>query len=68
MNAVPARPRIYHITHVDNLPSIIRDGGLWSDAELIARGGPAASIGMGNIKQRRLGLPVDCHAGDNVGD
>ena len=68
MNAVPDRPRIYHITHVDNLPSIIRDGGLWSDAELIARGGPAASIGMGGIKRRRLDLPVDCHAGDRVGD
>ena len=68
MSPVPARPRIYHITHVDNLPGILRDGGLWSDAALIARGGPAASIGMGSIKQRRLGLPVKCHDGDRVGD
>ena len=30
-------------------------------------GGPAAGIGMGSIKQRRLALPVKCHAGDLVG-
>lgn len=63
----PPAPKLYHITHVDNLPSILRDGGLWSDAELIARGGPAASIGMSSIKQRRLGLPLKCHPGDLVG-
>lgn len=63
----PPAPKLYHITHLDNLPSIVRDGGLWSDAELIARGGPAASIGMSSIKLRRLGLPVRCHPGDLVG-
>ncbi|MEO6192046.1 MAG: DUF4433 domain-containing protein [Thermoanaerobaculia bacterium] len=68
MTDVPDRPRLYHITHVDNLPSILADGGLWSDAAMIARGGPAASIGMSSIKQRRLGLPVRCHPGDHVGD
>ena len=25
-------------------------------------------IGMGSIKQRRLGLPVSCHQGTNVGE
>jgi hypothetical protein len=68
MTDLPGHPRLYHITHVDNLPSILAGGGLWSDAAMIARGGPAASIGMGNIKQRRLGLPVKCHSGDHVGD
>ena len=67
MPAPPAAPKLYHITHVDNLPSIVADGFLWSDAALIARGGPAASIGMNSIKQRRLGLPVKCHPGDFVG-
>lgn len=38
MTAVPADPFIYHITHVDNLPGILREGGLWSDAQRIARG------------------------------
>lgn len=67
MPAVPSAPRLYHITHVDNLPSILQDNRLWSDAELDARGGPVASVGMGGIKQRRLGLPVKCHPGDLVG-
>jgi hypothetical protein len=68
MTDVSGPRRIYHITHVDNLPSILAAGGLWSDAAMIARGGPAASIGMGGIKQRRLGLSVRCHSGDHVGD
>lgn len=67
MATVPAAPKLYHITHVDNLASVAADGALWSDAELIRRGGPAESIGMGSIKRRRLGLPVKCHAGDHVG-
>jgi len=64
----PANPKIYHITHVDNLPSIVAEGCLVSDATMIARGGHAAAIGMSAIKQRRLGLAVECHAGDHVGD
>lgn len=68
MSEPPARPRIYHITHVDNLTSIIADRGIISDAAMIARGGPATVIGMSTIKQRRLRLPVDCHPGDCVGD
>ena len=64
----PAHPKIYHITHVDNLPSMIGESFLVSDATMIARGGPIAAIGMSAIKQRRLLLPVECHAGDHVGD
>jgi ssDNA thymidine ADP-ribosyltransferase, DarT len=65
---VAARPKLYHITHVDNLPAILAEGGLCSDAVMAARGGPAAAIGMGQIKERRLVLPVRCHPGDRVGD
>jgi len=68
MSPPPANPCIYHITHVDNLPAIIADGGLISDKAMIDRGGPTAAIGMGNIKQRRLSLPVKCNPGLNVGD
>ncbi|MBK8015058.1 MAG: DUF4433 domain-containing protein [Deltaproteobacteria bacterium] len=68
MSPPPATPCVYHITHVNNLPAIIANGGLISDAAIIARGGPAATIGMGTIKQRRLSLPVSCHPGLNVGD
>jgi hypothetical protein len=64
----PARPRVYHITHVANLAAIVSSGLIVSDATMNARGGPPAGIGMGGIKARRLGLPVTCHPGDNVGD
>ena len=64
---VPANPKIYHIVHVDNLASIIGDGGLWSDAVMVQRQGGTV-IGMGSIKQRRLQLPVTCHPGTHVGD
>jgi len=66
---VPARPRIYHITHVDNLPRVAADGVLWSDAVMVRERGPAASIGMSSIKQRRLReLPVKCHPDTFVGE
>lgn len=68
MTDVPNRPCIYHITHVDNLPSILADGGLWSDSEMVTRGGPAAAIGMSSIKQRRLRLAIKCYPGEHVGD
>lgn len=63
-----ADPKIYHITHVENLVPIITDGGLVSDAAMITRGGPAAPIGMTGIKRRRLTLPLHCHQGDHVAD
>lgn len=65
--AVPAEPKIYHIVHVDNLASIVADGCLWSDSVMVQRAGGTV-IGMNGIKQRRLGLPVSCHAGTSVGD
>ena len=64
---VPRQLNIYHIVHVDNLASIVADGCLWSDAVMVQRQGGTV-IGMGSIKQRRLGLPVTCHHGLNVGD
>ena len=64
----PGQPKIYHIVHVDRLPSIIADGCLWSDAVLAGGAHPGTTIGMGAIKARRLALPVDCHPGDCVGE
>ena len=64
----PQPTRIYHITHVENLNSIIGNGGLLSDAGMIARGGPQVAVGMSEIKRRRLELALKCHAGDKVGE
>ena len=66
--AVPARPKIYHIVHVDRLPSILASDGLLSDAEMVNRDGAGTTIGMGGIKQRRLQeLSLESHPGLYVG-
>ena len=51
MTFIPAQPLIYHITHTDNLPSIITANGLWSDAAILEKGGNKANIGMSAIKE-----------------
>jgi len=65
---VPAQPKIYHIVHVDRLASIVADGFLWSDATMVARQGVGTTIGMSNIKARRLNeLSLSCHPDLRVG-
>ena len=54
MSDAPAHPKIYHITHVDNLASLVADEMLLSDAAMIKRGGPKQAIGMSGIKRRRI--------------
>lgn len=54
MTAVPANPKIYHITHLDNLAAIATSGALISDAERIARNIDCSVVGMSTIKRRRL--------------
>jgi ssDNA thymidine ADP-ribosyltransferase, DarT len=51
---VPSSIKIYHIVHVDRLASILSDGCLYSDAALQKVNKPGTSIGMTNIKARRL--------------
>jgi len=69
VTTVPERPKLYHITHVENLDAIAKDGFLLSDRGIVGRGGPARAIGMTRIKERRINeLEVDCHAGTKVGD
>ena len=66
---VPANPKIYHITHTDNLAGIVAAGCLWSDRARIDRGLACSLVGISRIKQRRLEeIEVDCHAGTKVGE
>lgn len=66
---VPVRPKLYHIVHVDRLPSIVADDGLWCDAEVVRRAPPGTTIGMTNIKRRRLTeLRLASHPTLHVGD
>jgi hypothetical protein len=66
---VPARPKIYHIAHVDRLPSIVADQCLWCDHEVVRRAPAGTTIGMNSIKQRRLNeLRLTSHPALFVGD
>ena len=66
---VPATPKIYHIVHVERLPSIINDSCLWCDAEIIRHPPPSTTIGMNSIKTRRLKeLTLTSHPDVHVGD
>lgn len=59
---------IFHITHLDNLPSILKDQCLWSDFDLLKSHNRRTVIGFDTIKRRRLEeLPVSCHPSTNVG-
>lgn len=65
---VPANPKIYHITHVDNLSSIISEGCIWSDAKIMQKQG-VAKIGMSGIKRRRLEeIRLSSHPDLHVGE
>ncbi|OJU80810.1 MAG: hypothetical protein BGO11_19615 [Solirubrobacterales bacterium 70-9] len=68
MTTRPNPTKIYHITHVENIASIVETGGLLSDAKMIENGGPKVPVGMNDIKARRLRLPVKCHLPDKVGE
>lgn len=66
---IPSQPKIYHITHVDRLPSIVAAQCLWCDREIQRRDPPGTTIGMSTIKQRRLReLRLTSHPDLFVGD
>ena len=64
----PAEPKIYHIVHVDRLASIVGAGHLRSDARMQRRPKPGTTIGMADIKRRRLTSRLDSHPDLRVGD
>lgn len=55
------RTPIYHITHINNLAAILKDGKLWSDADRTKRGYTPESIAYEHIKKRRFStsVPID---------
>ena len=64
----PARPKIYHIVHVDRLGSVAAGGHLLSDAVMSGREGGGTTIGMSRIKHRRLTLPLTSYPDLKVGE
>lgn len=67
MSTPPPHPKVYHILHVDRLPSVIADGGLLPDSVMRARAAGTV-IGMSRIKDDRLVKPVTPHPGTFVGE
>ena len=67
--SVPDSLKVYHITHVKNLPHIVDAGAVWSDTKRIELGLDCQVVGMSEIKQRRLTeLKVKCHPETMVGE
>ncbi len=59
---------IYHITHISNLTSVIREGRLWCDWQRITRGFANTNIGYSHIKARRMRHPVTVAAHGTLGN
>ncbi len=59
---------IYHITHIRNLPEILRDNGLWCDRIVSERGLAHVSIAHQHIKERRAAKRVPVSAGGVLAD
>jgi hypothetical protein len=64
---VPNNPKIYHILHLDNLASIIKDGYLFSDA-LMQKKTLSTKVGMNHIKERRLTSSLSSYPDLMVGE
>lgn len=64
---IPSRISIYHIVHMDRIPSIVANGGLYSDALIRNSNIPGSTIGMQKIKDRRLHNALRSHPGLTVG-
>ena len=66
---IPNPIKIYHIVHIDRLPSIISKGRLFCDAIIQSWSSSGTMIGMEKIKRRRLReLTLTSHPGLHVGD
>jgi hypothetical protein len=49
---------IYHITHIKNLATILKDSRLWSDTKRIKLGYTPENIAYEHIKKRRFSTPI----------
>jgi hypothetical protein len=59
---------IYHITHMQNLPSILAAGRLWSDAQRVELSLDTVNIGYSHIKERRRRRRAATATGGMLGD
>ena len=66
--SVPKDPQIVHILHVNRLSSVIEEGCLWCDAEVGKPRLSGTTIGIGEIKQRRMSHALMSHPTLKVGE
>ncbi len=59
---------IYHITHIENLPVILAQAGLWCDRESAQRGLAKIGIAHDHIKERRAKRVVPVGPGGTLAD
>lgn len=64
---IPKQPKIYHIVHIDRLASILNYQELLCYEQICAQNINGTTIGMNNIKHRRLKLELSSHPGLFVG-
>ena len=64
----PEEIKIYHIVHVDRLSSILDEGQLYCDAYMVRNPLPGTTIGISDIKGRRLTHFLKSHPDLRVGD
>jgi len=67
MSALASPVKVSHITHIDNLASILEQGCMWSDAKRLELGLLTQNIAYTHIKARRLQRPVRVAAGGMIG-
>lgn len=65
---VPDEVYLYHLTSVENLPSIIQSGGLKSKNGLLGEGTTYQNIAYAHIQDRRANRIVPCAAGGCLHD
>ena len=66
--AVPDPTPIYHLTHIDNLISIIESGGCLSINQKQSQGIGHVNVAYGTIQDRRARTPVLCGSGGCLHD
>ncbi|MEH2002384.1 MAG: DarT ssDNA thymidine ADP-ribosyltransferase family protein [Nostoc sp.] len=59
---------IYHITHINNLPSILKSGGLMANSRLRQEKIKYLDIAYGHIQDRRGMTRVICGGGGSLHD
>jgi len=59
---------IYHITHIENLPSILEMGGLIANSRLKEENKNYLDIAYAHIQDRRANIPVPCSVGGFLND